>query len=84
MLPFRQMALRRLFVEFLDLPLLDSNGSLRTFPEACAEAITIYLTDEFCLTIYDLNSPLGTGWDTDAAAIALLLIDLDYLPQYFG
>jgi hypothetical protein len=44
--------------------------------EAGAEAITEFLTDQFCFSIDNLEGPLRTVGNTKPAAIAFLLINL--------
>ena len=69
----------RLFIESLGFPILNSNSSLGAFPQAGTKTVTIYLTNELCLTVDNLKSPLRAGRNADATAIAFFFVNHHYL-----
>jgi hypothetical protein len=75
------MVFRLLLAKPLRLPLLDGDSSLRTFTEASTQAIAIFIADKPRFAIYNLERPLGAGWDANATAVAFLLIYFDYFSQ---
>ncbi len=77
------MVLNRLFIKLVSLTLLNSYCSLRTFSEAGAETVAVFIADELCLAIYYLDCALGAGWNAESAAVAFLLVNFYYFPQRF-
>jgi hypothetical protein len=73
------MLLYRRFVEFIGLPAFDSDGSLRAVAKAGPQSVAKAIRYQTSLAVDYLNSSLGAGRDTIAAAVALLFIDMYYL-----
>jgi hypothetical protein len=73
------MCLGRFLVELSGLTLLDGDRAFRAMSDASAKAVTIDITDEFGLAIYDLDGSFGTGDDALPAAIALFFVDSYYV-----
>ena len=75
------MKLCRFLIEPVGFSLLDSDSPLRAFTEAGTQAIAICLTNKLSFAINYLKGSLNTGWNTQTAAVTLLLINSDYLPH---
>jgi hypothetical protein len=72
-----------LLIEFISGTLLDDERSLRAFSQTGAKPVAVLLTHQLCLPVHYLQGPLGTGRNTETAAIALLFINPDYFPEMF-
>ena len=64
-------------IKLLSITLLNFDGTLRAFAKTGAKPVAVLIADKPCLAIDDLERALGTGYDAQPAAIALLLIDMD-------
>ncbi|MPN54878.1 hypothetical protein SDC9_202556 [bioreactor metagenome] len=78
------MLLHRFLVVGVSLSFLEGDGSPGAFADAVAETVAVGLADKLRLSADDLYGSLVAGVGTDAAAVALVLVDGDDFPQYLG
>jgi hypothetical protein len=82
-----QMLDSSFLVELVCLSRLERDSSLRTLTQACAQPITIMIGYHLRLAIYYLQCALRARCHAQPAAIAQILVNLDYLPcclSHFG
>jgi hypothetical protein len=70
-------------VKVLGFSFNNTDGILRAFSQAGSQSITVFLADQPGLPIDQGQGPFGTGLDAGPAAIAFILINSDYFPDYF-
>ena len=80
-----QVLLNRLLVELIRIPLDDPDGVLGTVAEAGPEAVAEVVGGEDRLAVHDADGALGADRDAEAAAVALLFVDLyDFSDHWRG
>jgi hypothetical protein len=82
-LRLRFMMMRSYFIERCSTFLLQRDRSTRALPYAGTESVAVSLVDQPGLTTYNLDRPFRASLRAQAAAVAFLLIDTDYLPDCF-
>jgi hypothetical protein len=75
-------AFHGLLAVLVSLALNDGYCPLRTVPKAIAEAVAVAVADEPCLSIHELDGAFVARGDAEAAAVALLLVNVDNATQH--
>ena len=58
-------------------PLFKGNGACRTVGQTVPKTVTEVLSDEFCLSVDDIDSTLMAGLGAESAAVALFFVYMD-------
>jgi hypothetical protein len=67
-----------IFVKSIGLPLDYFDGILRAMPQTGTQTIAIFIADQSGFTVYYLERTFHAVWDAQPAAVALVLVYLDY------
>jgi hypothetical protein len=67
-----------IFIEFLGLALHHPDGILGTMSQAGSQTVAVFVADQPGLALNDLQRTLDTVGDAFSAAVAFILVYLDY------
>jgi hypothetical protein len=78
-----QVLLHRYFIKLGGVPLDDFNGILRAFAQARSQTVTEVVSIQHRLAMDDFYSPFSTGRYAKAAAVTLVLVNLNYFTNHW-
>jgi hypothetical protein len=71
----------RLLIKSLSFTLLNSDSSPGALSEAGTETITVFLGNQLCLAVYNLERSFSAGQEASPTAVTLLFININYFPD---